>query len=100
LIKPKGKLHIADNIVLNLFISLFTTCMLIWLYAALRPMFGVGTKTALITSAFALTFMTAFGINFTNLGLYPLRIALLELGYQLIELPLAVLIGAQVYERE
>jgi hypothetical protein len=86
------------NSVLNLLIALVTCTLLTWLYAALRPMFGVGARTALATSAFAFFFAAAFAINGVNLGTYPLQIALIELGYQLIELPIAILAGARVYE--
>jgi hypothetical protein len=86
------------NSILNLVIALTNCTLLTWLYAALRPMFGVGSRTALATSAFAFFFVAAFAINGANLGNYPLRIALIELGYQLVELPLAILAGARVYE--
>lgn len=86
------------NSILNLLIALVNCTLLTWLYAALRPMFGVGSRTALVTSAFAFFFVAAFAINGVNLGTYPLRIALIELGYLLVELPLAILAGARVYE--
>jgi hypothetical protein len=86
------------NIVLNLVIALINCTLLTWLYAALRPMFGVGSRTALVASAFAFLFITAFAVNNVNLGTYPPRIALLELAYLIIELPLAILAGARVYE--
>ena len=89
----------ANNLI-NILIALLNTTMIIWLYAALRPMFGVGVKTALITSLFGFTFVTAFAINMANIGYYPWRIALLETGYLLIELPLAILAGAYFYERD
>jgi hypothetical protein len=86
------------NSILNVLIALVNCTLLTWLYAALRPMFGVGPRTALATSAFAFFFVAAFAINGVNLGSYPLRIALIELGYQLVELPLAILAGARAYE--
>ena len=88
----------TGNIILNIAIALINCTLLTWLYAALRPMFGVGSRTALVASAFAFFFITAFAINSVNLGTYPARIALIELGYQLIELPVAILVGARVYE--
>ena len=87
-----------SNHVLNLFIALANSIMLIWMYAALRPMFGVGSKTALIASGFAYAFFFSFMINFANLRFYPMRPALIELFYQLIELPVAILVGAYYYE--
>ena len=89
-----------NNYVLNIFIALVNCTILMWLYAALRPMFGVGTKTALITSAFFLTFISSFAFNQVNLGILPLKIALIELFYQLVELPLALIAGAKYCEGE
>ena len=82
----------------NLAIALGNCLMLIWLYASLRPMFGVGPRTALIASAFMFAFIFAFGLNLSNLGIIPLRITLLDAVNQIVELPLALIAGAQVYE--
>jgi len=88
------------NILLNLFIALVNTTILMWLYAALRPMFGVGVKTALVTSFFLIVFMAVFYVNMINLGVYPWEIGLLETIYLLIELPLAMIVGARFYEAD
>lgn len=88
----------SGNYLLNILIVLLSCIMVMWLYAALRPMFGVGTKTALITSGFVLSFIAAYAINETNLGLYPLQITLIQLLYWITELPLAVVVGAYYYE--
>jgi hypothetical protein len=63
---------------LNIGIAIINCMMLIWLYAALRPMFGVGTKTALICSLYWLVFISVFSINMANLGYYPWNIAFME----------------------
>ena len=86
------------NHVLNIVIVLASSIMVMWLYAALRPMFGVGTKTALIASLFVLTFISAYAINETNLGLYPIQVTLIQLFYWVVELPIAVVAGAFYYE--
>ena len=74
----------SANSVLNIFIALINATLLIWLYAALRPMFGVGTKTALIASAFAFFIYFASYVNQVNLGMIPLSIAAIEAGYLII----------------
>jgi hypothetical protein len=86
------------NYVFNIFIALVNSTMLMWLYAALRPMFGVGIRTSLITSAFAFTFIAVYVVNQVNLGIFPIWIGLIELLYLVIELPLALIVGAQFYE--
>ena len=69
-----------------------------WLYAALRPIFGVGTKTTLITSLFVLTFISAYAINETNLGLFQSRLLWSRLFYWVVEFPAAVVVRTYFYE--
>ncbi len=83
---------------LNLTIGLFNCFMMIWLYASLRPMFGVGPRTALIAAAFVFAFVFAFDLNFANLGFIPYRQALLYSLDLIVELPVALFVGAEVYE--
>jgi hypothetical protein len=87
-----------SNTLLNLAIALVNSIILMWLYAALRPMFGVGIKTALITSFFVFVFMAVFAVNMINLGVFPWGIGLLETVYLMVELPVAVIAGARYYE--
>jgi hypothetical protein len=86
------------NSAVSTFIAILNCTILIWLYASLRPMYGVGTKTALITSAFGIAWMLSFFINLTNLGLIPPRLALIEAVFEAIEFPIAMLVGASIYE--
>jgi hypothetical protein len=88
----------VPNYVLNILIALVNCMILIWLYAALRPMYGVGTKTALITSAFGVIFGFSVTLNGINLGLFPPQLGMVEFLYELIEFPIAMLAGAWVYE--
>lgn len=89
------------NNLINFIIALVNTTMMMWLYASIRPMFGVGIKTVLIASLFSLIFATAFSFNVANLtgGYYPWKVALLESLYSSIELPVAMIAGAAFYER-
>ena len=86
------------NYWVNSFIALLNCTIMIWLYASLRPMYGVGTKTALITCAFGIAWMISMFINLTNLGLIPARLALFEAAFEAIEFPIAMIVGAGVYE--
>ncbi|NIS83289.1 MAG: hypothetical protein GTO14_24525 [Anaerolineales bacterium] len=86
------------NQAFNLAIALVNCFMMIWLYASLRPMFGVGPRTALIACAFVFVFVFVFELNYANLGFFPFRLALIDAVNLIIELPLALITGAQVYE--
>lgn len=88
----------VPNYVLNIVIALVNCTILIWLYASLRPMYGVGTKTALITSAFGIIFGFSMAVNGINLGLFPPQVGLVESVYEVIEFPIAMIAGAWVYE--
>lgn len=88
----------ASNHILNSLIVLMQVTGAIWLYAALRPMFGVGTKTALITSTLIIFIALSEIINQGNIGKAPLGIMLIDFCNTVIELPLAIMIGAKVYE--
>lgn len=88
----------VPNYVLNILIALVNCTILIWLYASLRPMYGVGTRTALITSAFGIIFGFSMTVNGINLGLFPPQVGLVELVYEIIEFPIAMIAGAMVYE--
>ena len=88
----------AFNQILNIVIAVLNSTILIWLYASLRPMYGVGTKTALITSAFGFVFVGSMAINIVNLGLLPSQVMLIEMTFEAIEFPIAMLAGAAVYE--
>jgi hypothetical protein len=70
----------------------------VWLYAAIRPRYGAGPKTALGVGAFVwglgylLTSVTPFLLH-----LYPRRILAVGLTVGLVEVLLATLIGAWLY---
>ena len=85
------------NAAVSTFLALFNCAILIWLYASLRPMYGVGTKTALITCTFGLAWIASIFINTANLGLVPPRLALIEFVFEAIEFPISMLVGAAIY---
>lgn len=70
----------------------------VWLYAAIRPRYGAGPKTALFVGSFVwglgylLTSVTPFLLN-----LYPRRILAIGLTVGLVEVLLATLVGAWLY---
>jgi len=88
----------AFNYWVNMIIPVLNCTLLIWLYASLRPMYGVGARTALITSAFCIVLGLLMFINFINLGLLPMKAGLIEAVFEAIEFPIAMLAGAAIYE--
>lgn len=71
---------------------------MVWLYAAIRPRFGAGPKTAVcagLTAWFLMSFM-GFGPT-AAMGLFPGNLVLITLVWELVELPLSTVIGARFY---
>jgi len=73
--------------------ALVNCTLLIWLYA-----YGVGTRTALITSTFGIILGLSVSVNLINNGLIPLKLGLIEAVCEAIEFPIAMLAGAAIYE--
>ena len=61
-------------------------------------MYGLGARTALITSGFLIAWIVSLFFNLTNLGLLPPRLAMIETVFEVIEIPIAMIVGAGVYE--
>ena len=69
-----------------------------WLYAAIRPRFGAGPKTAFVAGLF-FWFVGYFwgGVAMYALHMYPARLMAIALCWELVEAIMATLIGASFY---
>jgi len=91
---PSGTLFYILNILI-----FFAICILImWVYAAIRPRFTSNAKAAIVTSLVFWLLVFLFLANFVNIGIFPLEAALLSLGFNLIELPIGILVGSLLYK--
>ena len=72
---------------------------LVWLYAAVRPRFGPGPKTAVITglAAWVLLWFLGFGGNLIS-GLFPTDLVVIIVIWEFFEVPIATLAGAWLYQ--
>jgi hypothetical protein len=72
----------------------------VWLYAAIRPRYGAGAKTAIIAGLAVWVIAHVWsgvylGMGF--LGLIPAKLAYLPIAWGLVEAPLGTLAGAWLY---
>src|SRR5262245_9348385 len=73
--------------------------LMIWLYAAIRPRFGAGPKTAICAGLTVWAFAYFYSaIGFIAMGLFPTNLMLIGLVWGLVELPIAALAGAALYQ--
>lgn len=73
----------------------------VWVYAAVRPRFGAGPKTALRTGVMVwlLVYVQA-SVGMAPLSLFPARLMLIGLPVTLVEIVVATLLGAWLYKEE
>jgi hypothetical protein len=83
---------------LPIFWSLVIGVLSIWLYAAIRPRYGPGAKTALRAALAVWAFTTVtFAIAMASLGLFPARLMGYATAWSLVEVIVAILVGAWLY---
>jgi len=73
----------------------------VWLYAAIRPRYGAGPKTA-IRAGLATWAVAVFLANLGNypLGIFPTRLLVITSIVALVEILVATLVGAWLYKEE
>ncbi len=74
--------------------------MAVWLYAAIRPRFGPGWKTAAIAAAFMWIFFTVAYFGFHMMGLFTQGEYTMMAGWGIVQVFVSTLAGAWVYREE
>ncbi|MEO8349923.1 MAG: hypothetical protein ABI610_13535 [Acidobacteriota bacterium] len=71
----------------------------VWTYAAIRPRYGAGAKTA-VTAGIAVWFLAYFlsNVSMMNMGLFPQSMLVTGLIWGLVEVVLATIAGAYFYK--
>ncbi|MGI8782911.1 MAG: hypothetical protein ACR2L2_04565 [Acidobacteriota bacterium] len=71
---------------------------MVWLYAAIRPRYGAGVKTAICAAMFVWVFAWAFpGLSQFVLGMFTRKLIVMTLAWGLVELTVASVAGAWLY---
>ncbi len=92
---PLGGNAIAAYVTLGFVIGIVA----VWLYAAIRPRFGAGPKTAAIAGVAVWFLAYAYGtISLEVMGVVPARMAAIGMIWGLVELLVATVAGAYVYQ--
>ncbi len=82
-----------------IFLDFIYGIVLIWLYAAIRPRFGPGPKTAVCTGlAMWVLIALLHALGEAPMGLFPQRLYVIGTVVALVEYPLAAAIGAYIYQ--
>lgn len=92
---PVGGTAIAYFVILAFALGIAT----VWLYAAIRPRFGPGAKTAACAGAFVWFFSYLYpAVGHGVMGLFPAKILTIGLIWGLVEIVIAAIAGAWLYQ--
>jgi hypothetical protein len=70
----------------------------IWLYAAIRPRYGPGPRTAVRAGLALWAFSTVtFSVAMASLRIFPARLMAIATAWSLVEIIVAVVVGASLY---
>ncbi|MGD2154806.1 MAG: hypothetical protein PVG79_16175 [Gemmatimonadales bacterium] len=95
LAEPEGAGVMIAYVVWNFLLGI----ALVWFYAAIRPRFGPGPKTAVITgvAVWFVVWLLGFG-GFGVSGMFPGNLVVITLIWGFFEVPIATLAGAWLYQ--
>ncbi len=95
--RQMGGGQLAMFIVWGFLVGIFA----VWLYAAIRPRYGAGPKTALCAGAaiWGLGYLLA-SVTPIALNLFPARLMVIRLAVGLVEVLVGTLVGAWLYREE
>ena len=89
----------ANFIVIAVIITFVLGIVIVLGYAAIRPRFGPGPRTAIIAGLFAWFGVVVYGsVIFLGLGMTPANVFAIVLAWELVEYLLATLVGAWLYK--
>lgn len=72
----------------------------VWLYAAIRPRFSPGVKTAVIAGVFLWLFGAIMWYGFAAMGMFEMNAYLAMAGWSLVQMIVATTAGAWMYKEE
>ncbi|RMF58171.1 MAG: hypothetical protein D6748_09500 [Calditrichaeota bacterium] len=78
-----------------------TGILIVWIYAAIRPRFGPGPKTAILAGEVVWVSMWFLGfLGYGISGLFPMDLVFITIIWGFVELAIAGLAGAWLYKEE
>ena len=98
--KALGKSEMSGSLIMWFVVADFLVgVFLVWLYAAIRPRFGVGPQTA-VYAGLAVWALMGFihGVAEAPMGLFPMNLYVISTGLALVFVPVASVVGVWAYK--
>jgi hypothetical protein len=87
---------IAGYVVMDVILAM----MIVWLYAAMRPRFGPGSRTAMLAALFVWAVSAVFNSMFVIGGMYSLKLICASSAGTLVGMLAAGYVGGMLYKEE
>jgi hypothetical protein len=98
MLKKLGLPDVNNGMIVRLVILTFVSgVVLVWMYAAMRPRFGAGVKTAIIAGLTLWVVSMLLSLQLAVVGISSVGDLVLPGIWSLIELPIAAIVGAYLY---
>ena len=89
----------TSTIVFFCILDLIIGIAIVWLYAAIRPRFGAGARTAIASGIVAWFFGWFWQMSgLLAMGMYPKELILMTLAWGFFQIPIAAFLGAWLYK--
>ena len=89
----------ASAIVFFSILDLIIGVAMVWLYAAIRPRFGAGARTAIVTGLVVWFFGWFWKMSgLIAMEMYPSNLIFMTLAWRFIQIPIAALVGGWLYK--
>ena len=91
----------GSEIAIFMALTLVVGIVLVWLYAAMRPRFGPGPKTAVMAALVVwFLFDACPSLIFGIMGLFSMTLTLVPIGWSFFETIIAAYVGAMLYSEQ
>ena len=84
--------------IVSIFYLISICTFTVWIYAMFLPKNTYSLKTSIMSSLTVIFIIMLFLINHVNMGIYPVKLALIGLCLSLIEFPLSIIVGTGYYK--
>ena len=94
----QGRGMSPSDIACNVMLSFVIGILLVWLYAAMRPRFGPGPKTAIIAGLTIYAAITVILAGFLSVGMFMQDVFIKQAAIALVVNIVASLVGGAIYK--
>lgn len=99
-LNPNLNMMATNSIIGYVVMDVILAMMIVWLYAAMRPRFGPGSRTAMLAALYVWAIAAVFNSMFVVSGMYSLKLICASLGGTLVGMLAAGYVGGMMYKEE